>query len=82
MAFLPAETLDFGHRQPCQADFSERLAHFVEFERFNDCSDALHGGPRLVIGKVKGKWMIFILRRTGCVAAIRRALQVCYGVSQ
>src|ERR1044072_5589222 len=63
VAFLPAEALDFGNGQPRQADFSERLAHFVEFERFDDCGDALHGEPRLVSGRVKGNWVIFILRR-------------------
>jgi hypothetical protein len=43
MAFLPAETLDFRHRQSRNADFCKRFAHFVELERFDDCGYLLHG---------------------------------------
>ena len=47
VALLPAEALDFGHGQAGDADFGQRLAHFVEFERLDDGFDFLHAPLRL-----------------------------------
>ena len=43
VALLAAEALDLGHRDALHADGRERLAHFVELERFDDGCDQLHG---------------------------------------
>src|SRR5258706_4658719 len=43
MALLPAESLDFGDRQPGGAQFGQGLADFVELERFDDSFDFFHG---------------------------------------
>ncbi|CAM2160993.1 hypothetical protein PT2222_90210 [Paraburkholderia tropica] len=48
MALLAAEALHFGDGQAREAHFGERLAHFVELERFDDGGNAFHGDPRSV----------------------------------
>src|SRR5688572_13976681 len=44
VTFLAAEPLDLGDRDALDADRRQRLAHLVELERLDDCSDHLHGG--------------------------------------
>ena len=36
MAFLTAKAFDFGDGQACDANVRKRIAHFIEFERFDD----------------------------------------------
>src|SRR5690606_7974347 len=43
VAFLPPEALHLGHRDALHADARERLAHLVELERLDDCTDQVHG---------------------------------------
>jgi hypothetical protein len=50
VALLPAEALHFGDREAGHADFGERLAYFVELERFDDRFDLLHRGLLNVAG--------------------------------
>jgi len=52
VAFLAAETLHLGHRQAGDTDFGERLAHFVELERFHDRFDFFHAGLLCRIGRM------------------------------
>src|SRR5205814_696155 len=40
--FLAAEALHFRDREPRDADFGQRLAHFIELERLDDGFDLLH----------------------------------------
>jgi hypothetical protein len=42
MTFLPTEAFDFSHGQATNANRGQRLAHFVEFEWFDDGGDLLH----------------------------------------
>ena len=42
VAFLAPEALDLGHGHAGDADFGQRLAHVVEFERFDDGGDHFH----------------------------------------
>ena len=51
VALLPAEALDFGHRDALHADRGQGLAHFVELERLDDRGHHLHCGslPGVVI---------------------------------
>src|SRR6266496_4756002 len=44
VALLAAEALHLGHRKARDADFGQRLAHFVELERLDDRFDFFHGG--------------------------------------
>src|SRR5690606_16345875 len=43
MPLLATETLDFRDSQAVDADFGQRLAHFVQLERFDDGGNLLHG---------------------------------------
>jgi hypothetical protein len=54
VAFLPAETLDFGDGEPGDADFGKCLAHLVELEGFDDGFDLFHGQVSLAIKKRRG----------------------------
>jgi hypothetical protein len=49
MTFLATEALDFGHGQAFHAETGQSLAHLVEFERFDDRCDELHGTPRFAL---------------------------------
>ena len=42
VAFLAAKPLDFGDRHALDADFTERILHFLQFEWFYDGFDFLH----------------------------------------
>src|SRR5688572_27831123 len=42
---LPAESFYLGYRQTADADFRERLAHFIEFEWLENRFDFFHGDP-------------------------------------
>src|SRR5450830_104474 len=48
VALLTTETFDFGHGETSDADFSQRLAHLVQLERFDDSSDLLHDNSLLI----------------------------------
>jgi hypothetical protein len=43
VALLASEALDLGHRDALHPDARQRLAHFVQLERLDDCRDHLHG---------------------------------------
>src|SRR6267143_84094 len=43
VALLATEAFHLRHRQPCDSDFGEGLANFVELERFHHGFDFLHG---------------------------------------
>ena len=49
VAFLAAESLDFGNRHAGHADLAERVAHVVEFERLDDGSNHFHGFESVVV---------------------------------
>src|SRR5438445_2043242 len=42
VTLLPPEPFDLGHGEARYADLAQRLAHFVELERFDDGLDLLH----------------------------------------
>src|SRR5450432_3757681 len=42
VSLLPAEALDFRHRDALHADGAQGFTHFVEFERLDDCGHHLH----------------------------------------
>src|SRR5574340_1820912 len=46
VALLPTEPLDFRDRQAGDADGGQRLAHFVQLERLDDCRDEFHDVSR------------------------------------
>jgi hypothetical protein len=41
MAFVPPESLDFGHGDALHTDRGGCLTHFVKLERLDDCIDYL-----------------------------------------
>ena len=47
VAFLTAKALHFRHRHPGDADFGQRFAHVIQFERFNNRINLFHGFPVL-----------------------------------
>jgi hypothetical protein len=49
MALLPAEALNFRHRDAGDTDIVERFLHFIELERLNDGFDLLHANPQPVV---------------------------------
>ena len=42
MAFLSAESLDFGHGKAIDAEFSQRFANFIQFKGLDDCGNEFH----------------------------------------
>ena len=46
VAFLPAKSFDFSHRHPFNADFTEGVLHFLQFERFDYRFNLLHVSVR------------------------------------
>jgi len=51
VAFLPAKTLGLDHRDALEANFVQRLLHFVEFEGFDNRFNFFHGTKALVIAE-------------------------------
>src|SRR5690606_267043 len=75
MAFLSSKSLDLGDGEPIGPHFGQCLANVVEFERFDDGSDHLHGNGLVGKGDIISRTSYPLGSRSPCV------MTPCYGGS-